>query len=345
MCNIAGYVGTERAAPILIEMLRRQEGLNAGYYTGIATIHAGKIHYAKLTGDLDRLIAETNAAELPGTIGIIHGRTESGGGDAWSHPFLSFGADGAPSIAYVANGSAGIFAPRNEEFCRLAETLIAQGYAMSSQVYDAQGYQTLSDGSSVHMSDVMCQLIRKNLDTGKTTEAAMTDAFCAMPSEIVGLLLSLAEPDCITWSRINMPMMIGFAPHGAYLASASLAFPDDAGEPQLLPACASGQVWRDRCSVVPYPAPPARVAPLNARIRSTAYEAVCDELGSGTKTFIDLIRRITPLFDEGDCFPRAALTYEVLYALKQQGRLKIDVRRVPGVVEGLEAPLFDLALA
>lgn len=27
MCNIAGYVGERRAAPILIDMLRREEGL------------------------------------------------------------------------------------------------------------------------------------------------------------------------------------------------------------------------------------------------------------------------------------------------------------------------------
>ena len=31
MCNIAGYVGERRAAPILIDMLRREEGLDAGY--------------------------------------------------------------------------------------------------------------------------------------------------------------------------------------------------------------------------------------------------------------------------------------------------------------------------
>ena len=45
MCNIAGYVGNQPAAPILLEMLRKQEGLAGGYYTGIATIHEGKMYY------------------------------------------------------------------------------------------------------------------------------------------------------------------------------------------------------------------------------------------------------------------------------------------------------------
>ena len=45
MCNIAGYVGNgkQEAAPILLEMMRAQEGYAGGYYTGIATIHEGKL--------------------------------------------------------------------------------------------------------------------------------------------------------------------------------------------------------------------------------------------------------------------------------------------------------------
>ena len=42
MCNIAGYVGSKQAAPVLLEMLKKQEGFDSGFYTGIATIHEGK---------------------------------------------------------------------------------------------------------------------------------------------------------------------------------------------------------------------------------------------------------------------------------------------------------------
>ncbi|MBQ6824951.1 MAG: hypothetical protein IJP27_09880 [Clostridia bacterium] len=74
MCNIAGYIGSRPAAPILLEMLKKQEGLAGGYYTGIATLHQGKIYCTKLVGDVDALIRETEAANLPGTGGIIHSR-------------------------------------------------------------------------------------------------------------------------------------------------------------------------------------------------------------------------------------------------------------------------------
>ena len=84
MCNIAGYIGERDAAPILIEMIRAQEGQNGGFYTGIATMHEGKIHYRKLVGSLDDLLKRTDAASLPGKLGIIHSRTPGFAGDEWS---------------------------------------------------------------------------------------------------------------------------------------------------------------------------------------------------------------------------------------------------------------------
>ena len=46
MCNIAGYVGSRPAAPILLDMMRKQEGFAGGYFSGIATIHDGKLYHA-----------------------------------------------------------------------------------------------------------------------------------------------------------------------------------------------------------------------------------------------------------------------------------------------------------
>ena len=45
MCNIAGYIGDKSAAPILIEMMKKQEGFGGGFYTGLS-IHDGKrLHF------------------------------------------------------------------------------------------------------------------------------------------------------------------------------------------------------------------------------------------------------------------------------------------------------------
>ena len=129
MCNIAGYIGDELAAPILLEMTERQQGFAGGYSTGIATIYDGELHSAKVVGDVSTLKAETIAANLPGKIGIVHSRSRGGGGLCWAHPFL----DCEKRIAYLANGDIGLF---QEEWNanRIAEELIANGHTFDSKI-------------------------------------------------------------------------------------------------------------------------------------------------------------------------------------------------------------------
>lgn len=344
MCNIAGYVGTKPAAPILIDMLRREEGFCGGYFTGIATLHEGKIYYAKLTGDLQHLVDHTNAADLPGTIGIIHSRSNAGGGDEWAHPFVGT-LNGETTLAYVANGAQGYFASRSAEVSTLTEQLLKDGYTLAlRKKTDRDVYAALPDGSIAHTSDVMCQLILRNMKNGADATTAMADAFCELPGEIVGLLLSLTTPDCISWSRISRPMSLSFTTHGAYLATTAMAFPEDAGEPQLLPACSAGRVYSNRFSVTPYQHSPARIAPIHAQIRHHAYEIICAELKNGPKIFVDLAQAIKPLFEEADCLPVAALVYDILYGLKKCGTLKIEPRRIPGARADLDAPKFFMSI-
>lgn len=344
MCNIAGYIGSRRAAPILMEMIRAQEGWGGGYYTGIATIHEGRIYYAKLTGDADRLARETAAMNLPGTIGIIHSRSKSGGGDQWAHPFIG-GRNGKETMAYVANGSYGCFADRTEEASRIAASLVEDGYELTSRQMGAVGkYPMLPDGSCAHMSDVMAQLIARKINQEQDASSAMNGAFCEMPSEIVGLLLSLTEPDAIIFSRVNQPMNVSFAPHGAYLATTALAFPEDAGESAMLPACSGGRIYRDHFTAGPYEKAPGTVAKITAKVTAEAYAAIVRRLKTGEANVGELAKEISPLFEEADCLPAAMLTYHVLHALEQQGRLKKISLRVPGVFAETDAPLFKAGL-
>ncbi|MBQ8683866.1 MAG: hypothetical protein IJ518_05065 [Clostridia bacterium] len=344
MCNIAGYVGDRPAAPLLIEMMRRQEGLCGGYYTGIATLHEGKIYYAKLTGDLNRLLDTMDAAGLPGTIGIIHSRSKSGGGDKWAHPFVGE-HNGEVQTAYVANGEVGWFQPRMAEYNRLAEGLLAEGYTMHSRVTaESDAYNVLSDGTAVHMSDVMSQLVLRNMDKGADAATAMGEAYCEMPGEIVGLLLSLAEPDGIAFSRISYPMALSFASHGAYLASTAMAFPEDAGEPMLLPACSCGTVTCDRVSITPYKNHPCTVAPLDAAQMKRVEQCLYPLLAEGDKTMSDLVIAALDTFPAVDVKVADLAVYEVLRALRQEGKLRIESRPVPGAADGLTAPKFYMSL-
>jgi hypothetical protein len=59
MCNIAGYVGSRRAAPIILEMLRREEGFAGGFYSGLAAATyegageaaLGNVRYSEIYAD------------------------------------------------------------------------------------------------------------------------------------------------------------------------------------------------------------------------------------------------------------------------------------------------------
>lgn len=342
MCNIAGYVGERDAAPVLIDMIRREEGFAGGYYTGIATLSDGKIYYEKLTGTTDRLLALTKAAALPGKIGIIHSRSKAGGGDEWAHPFVGIDREsGKPRIAYIANGSKGVFFDRASEAVGIAERLLRDGYTMSSRVFtESDRYSQLSDGSIVHMSDVMCQLILSYIDAGVTPPDAMESAFCEMPSEIVGLLLSADEPDSVCWSRINMPVSVGFAPDGAYIASTPLAFPDDAGigEPVLLPALARGRIYKSGFESEHFPAPPTDVARADATVVSAAYGNLIAALDEEGKSFSELAKKaVRPAFGDVGCAETAALTYGILRALGQRGFIEQEKRVVPGVSPDIPA--------
>ncbi len=347
MCNIAGYVGTKRAAPILIEMLKKEEYYNAGFYSGIATIHDGRLYCVKLTGDTDRLVSLTKAMELPGTVGIIHGRTKSGGGDLWAQPFLGTKReDSKPYIAYVANGSQGCFP---EEIAKsispIAAELYSSGCSLPSKCrIDAPRYATLPDGDGVHSSEVMAQQIMRYVEGGDSLSRAMEKGFTDMPGEIVGLAISLFEKDSIAYARINQPMNVAYCDHGTYLASTSICFPEDAGEAFSLPVMSCGSIYNGKAVTKPFDKKFCAVSPINAALARKAYEFVLDTLSKERISFITLYKRVAMLFDlEGyDCAQGAHLTYETVRPLIDEGIVKTEVVRVDGVTEGITAPQIQL---
>lgn len=345
MCNIAGYIGTKAAAPMLIEMMLRQEGYNGGFYTGIATVHEGKLLFAKRTGNTQHLLDTTNAADLPGNIGIMHSRTNDGGGDVWAHPFIGYRGE-EPALAYLGNGMMGHFAPRVPEFIPLVQELLDQGYKMA--LLERTGnkpYLQLSDGTHAHMSDAMCQLILRYMDSGMEIADAMEAAFCRMPAEVVALTLSPDTPACVAWARFNMPVYVAFASHGAYLASTPAAFPDDiTTEPQLLPPCSSGYVYADHFTVKPMKAPPAQIAPMDPRVRQQVYDLVCRQLSEESVMYAQLVKMARALFPGWDMNPANALVYDAMYDLLKQGRLKKQPRQVPAAREDLCAYKYYFSL-
>lgn len=333
MCNIAGYIGPDRAAPILLKMMEREEAFDAGCYTGIATVHEGKLYWRKVVGSVKNLIEQTDAMDLPGKIGIIHGRTPGRGDWTWAHPFVN----PEESFAYVANGAFGLFhvPHKNSE---LARRLYEAGYEYRCVGKDSSISPEYAPGKYTHNSEVMCYLIDEGMKNGLTVPRAMERAFNDSPAEIVGLVLDQRYPDRIHVARVNAPMMVGHSADAVYLATTAMAFPEDAGILNIYPVpvhstaeiCVGSTVFR------PFAEPPAQIPQIADYDR--IYEAFINRLKEGPADLDQLEFAIQPCFPENTVIPRAHTAYELIRMLRQRGDLEVETTMVPGVEEGLLRP-------
>jgi glucosamine 6-phosphate synthetase-like amidotransferase/phosphosugar isomerase protein len=321
MCNIAGYVGKRDALPILKEMIRKQEGIDSGFYTGVA-IHDGKeLNFRKVQGCLETLIESTDVDSLIGKVGIIHSRTPSGGDYNWAHPFYTK-REGKVKFCYVANGNRGVFADRMEYYREIANYLETNGFEIPGKIKDDGYYITLESGDAVHISDVMCQLIYKYKSEGCNTVDAMTKAFTYMPYEIVGLSLEEESSDRIYFSRINKPMFVGFDKDGAYAATTPAAFPESVKEYKLLPALSSGVIYADKVETFKYYAFEKNVRGFNKRTIENTKKLILEMLSENESCYDDFERRVLSLKAKEEIIQEAPLVYESLYELLKEGKIK-----------------------
>ena len=248
MCVMAAYVGSEPAAAVLLRMLEAQEGMDAGHYSGIATLHEGKIHLAKVCGSVSKLRAETDAAELPGNVGIAHSRTPGLPLQALAHPFLA----SCGKVVYCANGSAGRF-KEDPSGQRIYDLLSGSGRKFSSeQDFAVGGYPLLRNGRSVHRSDLLGNLIAQRHQEGDPLPLAMRNAFSQAPSEIAALALSLREPDQVSALRLNQPLMFGRTDKAFYLATSALAFVgEDINWVNPVPLASTFSMTAENINVIP----------------------------------------------------------------------------------------------
>ncbi|MBT4821462.1 MAG: hypothetical protein HON70_37485 [Lentisphaerae bacterium] len=301
MCNLAGYVGDERAAPILIAMMDRQEGFAGGYYTGIATVDAGQLHVRKVIGDLSTLLAQTDADALPGTVGIIHSRSKSGGGIEYGHPFV----DARNELAYVANGHIGFYEDQGDPQ-RLVTQLEKEGVVFRSLVNGPVGsYPCLSDGRTVHLSEVTAMLIGRAAEKLGEPSAAMQQAYPEYPGEIVGLAVHSQHADSVFAARFNQPLMTGQSKAGMLVATTALAFPDEGIDwLGVIPPCTAARIAPEAVHMQPFRKHRGTVAqsiPWAAGMEAVL-EALEREKACGIGALKNFERRIR--LDSVTCLPR-----------------------------------------
>lgn len=347
MCNIAGYIGKKQAAPILIEMMRREEGYAGGYYTGI-TVHNGeRLVSEKVVGDLASLLETTPAASLVGTCGFLHSRSKSGGDRAWAQPFLS--ADGATSL--IANGAVGCFLTEEmkKKRCELALSLERDGYVFGSRTEGVVGdYPALSDGTAIHSTDLMCQYVTRLIDGGMPIGKAIGEMHSELPCEAAVLMMRREAPDSIFVSRINYPMTVGIAEDGdVYLATTRLAFPEDVHFKSiaLLPAMQTYEVNRSGVHALSYPLRlNASVAEITEELAEAAYPLFVGSLMASDHPLqgADLLSSYASVWPKGMIDQAEPMLYVMLERLYAEGRLGIERLTLEGALSGYTGTKFGI---
>ena len=123
MCGIIGYIGKQKAVPILLDGLKRLE--YRGYDSaGLATFEENELHVCKKTGRVENLASAVQQSKNTGTLGISHTRWATHGNvsDENAHPHLS--SDG--KFALTHNGVI-------ENFASIKKFLLGKGYTFQSQ--------------------------------------------------------------------------------------------------------------------------------------------------------------------------------------------------------------------
>ncbi len=123
MCGIVGYVGKQKAAPLILEGLKRLE--YRGYDSaGVTILQEGRFDLVKKIGRVANLEKEPATHKLNGSYGMGHTRWATHGGvtDANAHPHIS--SDG--QIALIHNGVI-------ENYSKIKKFLLEKGYTFKSE--------------------------------------------------------------------------------------------------------------------------------------------------------------------------------------------------------------------
>ncbi|MAH33574.1 glutamine--fructose-6-phosphate transaminase (isomerizing) [archaeon] len=191
MCGIIGYIGKSKAAPILVDGLKRLE--YRGYDSaGISTINNRNIIVEKDIGKINEIEGKTNFSKLDGNIGISHCRWGTHGKITRenAHPHV----DCSGKISIVHNGII-------ENFSELKEMLIKKDHK----------FKSLTD------TEVIAHLLEENYN-GDIEQAARKALQQIEGSYALGILCS-DEPNRLIAARNESPLILGLGKNENFIAS------------------------------------------------------------------------------------------------------------------------------
>ena len=198
MCGIVGYIGFQKASPILLAGLSKLE--YRGYDSaGIATLEKDGIKIAKDKGRVDNLYNLPETKKLEGVIGIAHTRWATHGipSKINSHPHM----DNSNSFAVVHNG-------------------IIENYIELRKFLEENGYKFLSDTDTEVIPNLINYFYEKD---NQNDDLKILRAVKNTCDKLIGSfsleILSKYMPDKMIVIRKDSPLVIGKGIGENYIAS------------------------------------------------------------------------------------------------------------------------------
>lgn len=192
MCGIVGYIGSQQAAPILLDGLSKLE--YRGYDSaGVAVYYGNSIVTAKAKGRLQTLSDMIEGGKaISGTMGIGHTRWATHGvpSDVNSHPHVS----NSGKFAVVHNGII-------ENYLSLKEKLMKKGFVFQSETD----------------TEVIAHLI-DYYDNGDLLDT-VTQVLARVEGSYALGILSADSPDQFVAVRKASPLIVGLGKDGNFIAS------------------------------------------------------------------------------------------------------------------------------
>ncbi|HEX9705573.1 MAG TPA: glutamine--fructose-6-phosphate transaminase (isomerizing) [Gemmatimonadales bacterium] len=193
MCGIVGYTGPRRAAPLVLDGLRRLE--YRGYDSaGLAVVHDGRLEVIKAPGKIATLEKQLAGAMPEGRLGIAHTRWATHGAPTQvnAHPHTDCGG----TVALVHNGII-------ENASALRTALTQRGHVFRSETD----------------TEVLAHLIEDRLAKG----SSLADAVAAALRQVEGTygiaVISPREPDTIVAARRGSPLLVALGSGENFVAS------------------------------------------------------------------------------------------------------------------------------
>lgn len=210
MCQLAAYVGSRDATPILLESLRLQEGYLGAHAIGLATVHGGRIHLVKDNGPVDEVTAKTRIASLRGSTGIAHSRHSAAAlKDSRcnraknAHPWLT----GDGSTALMHNG---VITNYEEHWRRLEKNHVFQSL--------------VEELNYITDSEVAIHMLNDEMKEGKN----LADALRSTANRLTGMVLlgavTINEPNTVYIANWNQPCYLGVGDGESMFASSRVGF-------------------------------------------------------------------------------------------------------------------------